>query len=158
MPEIVEKVESLATRKLGPLPVVAWIGIGVGGLVVFHLLTGGGSGASAASPSDVVPGGFDAGGIGGGGSTGGTGGAGDAGGTDTTPVPNPAPGSTPQTVKLSLTGATQLYSASGQKSETGASGTYIATKITLLGKQFYRFTRQGHTRLVLVNSPHIKVA
>lgn len=154
MPEIVEKVEAFATRKLGPLPVVAWVGIGVGGLVVFHLLTGGGSGSSAASPTSGAPIPGDGAGIDGGGSSGGSGTI----TTPPTPVPTPTPGGTATTVKLSLTGATPLYSASGKLTGSGNSGTYIATKIRLLGLDFYRFTRAGHTTLVRTNAPHIKVA
>lgn len=59
---------SLVTRKVGPLPLVAWLGIGVGGFVLYRVLTGGGS--SGEMP--IVPDGFDPDALtGGGGSIGG---------------------------------------------------------------------------------------
>lgn len=83
MPEILDNAKGALTHKIGPLPAVAWIGIGVGGFVVFHLLTGGSSGGASASPSSGAPsgldGGFDDSGSGGGGSTGGASG-GESGG------------------------------------------------------------------------------
>ena len=48
------QLPDVLTRKLGPLPVIAWAGIGAGAFVVYRLLTGGSS-SSSASPSAALP-------------------------------------------------------------------------------------------------------
>lgn len=159
MPEIVEKAESFATRKVGPLPVIAWVGIGVGGFVVFRLLTGGSSSGNAASPGTGALPAFDGSGTD----------AGGGGGTTTTPpapVPNPlpVPGSTPSAVTLKFLQPTKIFTTAGTSLGYGHSGeTYSASKIHLLGQDFYRFLRNNAAgkpqwTIVHVNANTIRVS
>ena len=43
MPEIVEDVEGVATKQIGPLPAWGWAAVAVGGVVAFRFFKGGGS-------------------------------------------------------------------------------------------------------------------
>lgn len=61
-------VPPILTKKVGPLPVIAWVGVVGGAFVVYRVLTGGGG--SSASPSTALAPAADAGSSGAGGSSG----------------------------------------------------------------------------------------
>ena len=83
--EIPEAAKQTLTRKVGPLPVWVWGGIGIGAVVLLRMHKGGGSSTSGLTPYAFIPSGSDGGGGGGGG----------GGGDTPTPTPNPSPTPSP---------------------------------------------------------------
>lgn len=71
---VVEKSKGVLTRKIGPLPLIAWAGVGLGAFLVYRILTGKGGGSS------TTPGSFN---------TGTLPDAGTAGGTIADAIPGP---------------------------------------------------------------------
>lgn len=101
MPEFIENAQGILMRKVGPLPVVAWGGIGVIAFVAWRAVSGGPSSdpatrtiVDAFDPSLAGDGGSGGTGTGtGGGSDAGAGaGSGDGGSTVTPPLPFPRGG------------------------------------------------------------------
>lgn len=93
-------VPPILTKKVGPLPVVAWVGVVAGAFVVYRVLRGG-SGTSA-SPSTALQAAADGGASSSGGvSSGGT----DTTGTSTPPGTNPVTTPTPPKITIPVTRA-----------------------------------------------------
>lgn len=123
-------VGAALTRKIGPLPAVAWGAIIGGGVLVAKFLRGGSDGSGGAPVVIGGDPGIDLGG-GGGGSSGGNG---PPVVDDVTNVP-----ATVTRYKLTLTGLTFLFSNPTKPHDAkGASGSYIVEPVTIAGKRFWK--------------------
>lgn len=144
---VVDSAKDGLSRKVGPLPLGGWGAIVVGVIVVVKLARGGGGGGGTVTVPDAFGGITDN--VGGGG-----------GSTITTPTsPIPGASTTPGTVKIQISGKTNVYDVLG-KLLTTITGplTVNATLVKVSGKEYYKFKgATGQWRLVPKAASTVKV-